>query len=384
MGLIASASCSYAVEIMSGQSVNVGKDQKADDDILAAANDVTISPAVQGDVVAAGNTVAVSGSVKDSAMLAGNNVVLSGPVGNDSWLAGQVVVVSSSVKDNAFLAGNSVGLPRDGSVGKDLLAAGATVNVMGKVGRHLRAAAGALTIAGSVGGNVYAQADKVTVLKGSVINGNLYYESANKAVIEPGAKIVGKTLQTIPAKEKAKPLFWGPFYGLLCLIASIIFGAVMLLVFPVRSQGTSDTIRNSPWASIGIGLAALIGVPIVVVILMITIVGIPVALAATAVYLVLLYAAHILAALAIGQWILGRGGVRIPKPLGSMVLGLLILTVLGLVPVLGPLVRFIAMLAGLGGFLISWWQSRGPSLVPSVPQAQQAPPPAAEGPATAA
>ena len=96
--------------------------------------------------------------------------------------------------------------------------------------------------------------------------------------------------------------------------------------------------------------------PIACGIVFITVVGIPLALAVCAVYLIFLYAAGILAGLAIGQWILGRGRETRPKPVGSMILGVLILALIGLIPYLGTFVGFVALVVGLGGLLISLWR----------------------------
>lgn len=365
LALTAASAGTWAVDIKSGDSVVLGKGEVVKDDVLAGAGQVSIASPVEGDVIAAGQSVSVAGRVKDSTMLAGGTVTLSGPVGNDSFLAGQTVVVSSKVEDNAYLAGSSVVLSEDGSVGKDLLAAGGVVKLMGKVGRHVRATAGQLTIGGEVGGDVFAQAGSLRLVKDAVIRGNLFYESANKAMIDPGARVMGKTVQRIPVREKAKPIFWRPFWWIGCLIAAVAFGAVLLALFPIRTQGAADRVRASFLKSLGLGVLVLIGAPIATILLAITIVGIPLAIAVLLVYMILLYAAAVFTALALGQYILSRSRDRVPQPFGSMILGLVILAVVSLIPFLGWLVKLAAVLVGLGGFLISWWTTRAATAVES-------------------
>ena len=97
--------------------------------------------------------------------------------------------------------------------------------------------------------------------------------------------------------------------------------------------------------------------------------GLPLALAVAAVYIILVYSAKVFAALALGQWILGVGRQTVPKPVGSMILGLIIIAVahylLGLIPVAGcfvqALFKLVVWIVGLGAFLVSWWRSRQPA-----------------------
>jgi hypothetical protein len=347
-----------AVEIKTGQAIVIQKGQPVDDDILAAASEVAIAAPVQGDIVAAGKAIVTTGAVKDSVMLAGRRVTVAGPIGNDSWLAGETTTLDSTVADNAFLAGSEVTLSTNGGVGRDMLAAGEKIRVLGKVGRDLRVAASEAVIGGTVGRDVYAQTDSLIIQKTAVIKGNLWYEANKKATIEPGAKILGKTIHKLPPKEKAKTIFWSPVYWVLTLLMAIVFGGALLMLFPSRSQATADTVRAAFGPSIGIGLAALILTPALAVVLLITIIGIPIGLSLLAVYGVLLYAAWILGALALGQWILGRAGRANPARFGSMILGILILAILGLIPFVGGVFKFVAALLGLGALLISWWRDR--------------------------
>ena len=362
--LIASMSAG-AVELKTGNVVVIPKSQTMDDDILAAASHVTIEPDVEGDVTAAGQSVAVAGRVRDSVMLAGREVHLTGPVGNDAWLAGQSVTIGSKVADNAYAAGSTVVLATDGAVGKDLLIGGGEVSVQGSVGRNLRAAAGDLVIGGTITGNVYASADSIRLFSTAVVKGNLFYESPNRVEVDPGAKVMGKIEHKLPPKEKMKPVFWSGFaWWLGRLIAAILFGAALLTLFPDKSREAADTVRRSFWFSLGVGLVVAIVVPVACVIGLITVVGIPLALAVLFVYSILLYATGIFASLALGTWILGRGRQTPPKPLGSMILGALVLGIVFLVPWIGWLVKLGVVLAGLGAFCVTWWRGRTPQNLP--------------------
>lgn len=345
-----------AAMLRSGNVVDLTGEQPVEEDVLAAGNQVVIDRPVSGDVTAVGQSVVVRGAVEDSVILAGSNVRVDGAVGNDARLAGGTVSLNSSVADNAYLAGGTVSVPDEGSVANDLFVAGGQLNLLGDVGGNVRAAGSDISIGGTVGGNVYARADRVRIPSTAVIRGDLRYTSPNEAQIEPGAQILGETARTEPTD---RPRFWSrAAQWFLGLLAAIVFGIVLITLFPLRSSEAADTIRASFWPSLGVGFLALVAVPVACIILGVTIIGIPLAIAAFLIYLVLLYVGWILTAFAVGRWILGRRSDAAPRPLWSLVLGVVVLAVVGLIPVLGWLAMLVAVVLGLGALLLSWWKGR--------------------------
>jgi len=285
-------------------------------------------------------------------------VVIPGADHNDAWIVGGFVEPNSKVADNAYVCGATVDIAKGASVGKDLIAAAGNLGVAGRIGRDLRASGRSVTIAGTVNGNVYARAQQLRIAKGALVKGNLFYESPNKAIVDPRARIMGETMHRLPRAERMRPVFWPRLAGWIGqLIAAILFGAVLLILFPARVQEAAEGVRQSFWLSLGVGLVVLIAAPVAIVVLAITLVGIPLAIAGLMVYGILLYSAWIFAGLALGQGLLGRARPAPPKPLGSMILGLALLALACLIPIVGGLVMFVAMTAGLGAFLTRWWRS---------------------------
>lgn len=361
--------CAQAVEVKSGDRIEVAKRKTLDDDLLAAGNQVIVNGSVNGDVTAVGSTVTISGPVEDSVLLAGATVNVSGNVGNDAWLAGSQINLSSTVEDNAYLAGSMVTVTDEAQVGRDLLIGGASVDVMGDVGRDLRVGGSSVTISGTVGRNARIRAPNITVAESAVINGNLYYPRDARADIAEGATIRGRVIETSPLRDRERrPSVWSAVLGWFgWLIASIVFGLVVVALFPFFTHQTADTLLAMPWASLGIGFVAFIIIPAAAIILMITIIGIPLGLVLLLIYPVLLFVGYVMAAVVVGQLLLRRFRPSITSLLACVALGLLVFSVVGLIPVLGGLVLFLAMLTGFGALLISWWQSRQPRATGTAP-----------------
>lgn len=349
------ACSAYAVTMKSNNRVTIAQDQPIDDDLLVAGKEVVIRSGAQGDVTAAGSMVTVSGPVAGSVLASGGQVSVTGSVGNDAYLAGGTVAITSSVADNAYLAGGMVVVDEDATVGSDLIAAGRQLRVLGDVAGDAKVSARDLVIGGTVDGSVYANADTVRVLDGAIIRGDLRYTSPNRARISPGARIAGGTVHTMTPKPRFAAAF---LTWLWWLLAIFVYGVVLVLVFPHRTQAAADTVLSAPGISAGVGILALIVVPIAVTIVAITLIGIPVALVALVIYAILLFSSTIFVGLAIGRWALGRFRPNYNKPIIAMGIGVLALSILGLIPFIGWLVKLIVLIMGLGAFLISWWRDR--------------------------
>ena len=139
--------------------------------------------------------------------------------------------------------------------------------------------------------------------------------------------------------------------GLLWLMVT---GVVLLLLFPGVFARSARTIATNPWKSLGLGLAALVVTPVVVMILLFTVLGIPLAFTAMALYAVALLVGFLVAAVFLGD-VGGLLGQRRPSPGGQIVrlLGALIVLALARwIPVVGGLILCLALLFGLGALVL--------------------------------
>ena len=100
------------------------------------------------------------------------------------------------------------------------------------------------------------------------------------------------------------------------------------------------------------GFLFLISVPIIVVLLAVTLVGIPLAILLFVAFIFMLLFAKIFTAVAFGSWVLQKFGQK-QNPYFSLTVGLLLLSVLKLIPFLGMVLSLVITLFGLGAYAIS-------------------------------
>jgi hypothetical protein len=152
--------------------------------------------------------------------------------------------------------------------------------------------------------------------------------------------------------------------GSVLWFAGVFFvGALFLVIFPGLSTRAAETIGRDPWQSLGLGLAILVCVPFVTVVLLITIIGIPLALLLVPLYLLLLFLGWIVTALFLGQRGLAMARRTVPASTGlrllALLLALLVLSMVRHVPLVGGIVAFLALIAGIGALVSQGWARRG-------------------------
>ena len=178
-------------------------------------------------------------------------------------------------------------------------------------------------------------------------------------MIDKGAKIAGKL------NRRSLPMFsierlqasQGPLGALMPMLyllgSALMTGLLFLWLGRGGVEGAIDELIDSPAASGGWGLAAIVGLPIAVVLLSLTIIGAPIgalALLALPLFLLLGYAC---AGLGLGEWFFNRLGE--PRSAGMralhLLVGLAVLGLLGLIPWAGPAVLALAAICGFGALL---------------------------------
>jgi hypothetical protein len=156
---------------------------------------------------------------------------------------------------------------------------------------------------------------------------------------------------------------FGIFIGLAALALWIGFGIATLLLgllvagLAARQTRTATAlISHEPGKTALVGLLALVIPPILAVLAMATIIGIPAGFGLlVVVWPAVAFIGYIVAAIWLGEWLLGRrdGAVRAERPYGAATIGLLVAFVIGLV----PLVTAILSILGLGAVVLAAWRT---------------------------
>lgn len=247
---------------------------------------------------------------------------------------------------------------------------------------------GNLELNGNVHQDVVAMFANVTLGPGAIVDGEIRIVGGNvsgaaQATVRGGIQIVQpKTFIrnpaslspdnfTLPDERTVAANRFLAFLGQAAQVLAVaVLGVIVGLLLPKPTKNIADNITDQPWMSGGAGLLAFLVIPLVLIILTITIILIPFTLLAALAFGV----AALFGWIAVG-YLLGERLAALFKTdwadavsagLGTLVLGIAA-AIIGVIPCLGGVVRFLIICVGLGGVVLSAFGTRPPAVKAAVP-----------------
>ncbi len=296
-----------AAELVAGSAVTIAADELLDDDLYAMGSAVEIAGDVTRDVFAMAGTVTVDGRVGGDVTAMAGTIRASGPVAGSLRVAGGTVEVTGPIGwDLAVLGAGSVTVGPSATVAHDVaLLGGGSLTLEGTVNGDVRGNVGTLVLRGHVKGDIDVTAERVEVADGARVGGSLRYRSPQPATIAPGAQIVGSVeyTPTEGAAERPRGTLdrvndWLSTV-LLRLGWALVAGTLLVLAFPRQTTQVTDTLRWAPLWTLLWGVLLLVVVPLVVLVLAFTVIGLAAALLLLGLYLAVLYLSQVLVGIAV-------------------------------------------------------------------------------------
>jgi hypothetical protein len=217
---------------------------------------------------------------------------------------------------------------------------------------------GNTTVAGTVAENVVSFNGLVTIRSGAEVGGDLV--SRQTPVVEDGATVRGET-RANPGELFRRPL---PFFGLIAAwlavsVSVLVLGLLILWLAPRGADAVADVWRTATGPSVGWGLILLVGLPLLAIVLLITLVGIPFGVGLLLGLFLIYSVGYTLGALVVGGWF-----VKPPRSrMAAFLVGFAILRLLALIPFVAGLVGAAAAVIGLGALAVAVWRARRPTAV---------------------
>ena len=321
--------------------------------VLAVALALAALPGVAtADQRAGGTVVVAEGEQLDSLTATGGTVVVRGTVTGDvDAYAGSVVVAEGGVVEGTLRA-YAGSLRIEGTVGGNAVAyAGSVVlSESGRVGGSLGAAAGEVTVAGSVRGDVTAGAALVALAPSAEVGNDVNYDGRLERA--PGATVGGQVRAADDVGLGPAPPALPPgtvlVYGIL---SNLLVGAVLLYAGEDFTLSVAENAVLDTGPSLLHGAGALVAVPLALLALAVTVVGLPVAAAVLLALPVLGWVAAVLGRFALGAWLVSFADVD--RPLAGLAVGVVFVAALTRVPFgVGTGVRVAVLALGLGAAVV--------------------------------
>ena len=430
LGLLFLVTPAQAATPRNGETVTIAADETIDDDVYLFGNTVIIDGTVKGDAIAMAQRVIVNGTVEGNLEAAAASVTVNGRVGRNVRAVGYAVNLGpqARVGKDTLVGGWSLITAPGSVIQGDVMAGTYQARLEGEIGQDYDGSHTALDLNGSVGGNVSVEispdsssqtvnpamfipgmqatsvprvAPGFRVGDNAQIHGSLSYTSPVAAAISSSAQISGPVQQTTNvAAEQARQAAAeqaaykaSPQARLLDFlrrwVTLLIVGLLLVwLAWPLMSSAAVIMTERLA-ASVGWGVAALVGTPFVLLLLILVavILGITFGLmtlsgpsVASVVGALLASGGLLFAFLTAVAWVskvvvgiaLGRAIFARTSPAGTgsrwwpMLLGVSLLAfglwALSFIPYLGGLADLVITVLGLGALVVAAWNRWRPTV----------------------
>lgn len=344
-----------AMDTKAGNSIYVAKEEIITGNFYAVGSTITIDGDIGGDLIAAAQTINVNGRIEGDIIAAAQNIVINGEVGGNIRIAGNSLTVNGAVARNVNLFGANIVIGNNAKIGWDVFAAAANVEIRGDIAGTLSGQAEKVTIAGKIGENIKLklsgnEKEELIIAPGALVAGNLTYTSIKAAKISESKAIGGKIQQNIPKIEKNQAFISWLFRKLFAIFSALVVGLALVLIFKKIIPKILAKMGENPLKTMLPGLIIMFIVPPIALILILTFIGIPLALIISAWWLVATYIARIIAAILAGQiivkYLFKKNNFNL---FWSLILGVFVCWLLFAIPFVGWIIYLFATWLGLGG-----------------------------------
>lgn len=313
-------------------------------------------------IMAIDETVVANGTANGLIMLCGSTIS-SNANGDYAFIAGREVNISGNITRDAFVVGETVTIENTGIINRDLYVCASKVIINGAVNRNIYVASSELLVGDKayIRGDVHSATDKIVISETANILGTVEYRSDASVVSIPESiqvnrievetnKNQGNVSKSFDFNEKILEL-------LMVFVTFILMLAIVPEFFTKIDERYALNAKEL-FKAFGIGVLLLIVVPIVSIILMVTIVGLPIAFVALLLYIIAFIITGAVAGYTIVKAIFGS---KVNKFVAGTA-GVIGYKLLMCVPVLGGIVYFFCISLTLGVMYMTFRKNKGKKL----------------------
>ena len=318
---------------VSNENVIVSKEVLGDG--YSAGRQIELNKNVGGDIIVAGETIditsnEVKGNVRTASRILNIN---SKNIKNITSAAQDITIGKNTTAKGVYLVAQNINFR--GSC-KSFYADGSSIIINGKVDGDLKVNCDELIIAdnGEVTGDIEVLSPKEPVLNSKVSMENVKYTKVEKDKNDNQFnKIVG-------------------FSTLISLLSSLLLGIVIYILFKKFFIRTKDLLAKEPLAVILGGMGSFILLPLVSLLLLITVIGVPLGLVSLIMYFIIVYLSPVILGIILGRIVLTQKNHYL-----QVLVGVLVVRILSLLPIVGTFIWVVSGIIVQGYIMYEFYQS---------------------------
>ena len=347
--LVVAPLSAFAATVHVGDYFLKGKDT-APDDVYAVGDQVTLAGKVEGDVIAIAGKVFSDSDITGDVLFIGEEVTVEGVVKDDVRTVGGTVTINGLVKDDVVAIGSKVFVSDTARIEGSLYIIGGEAEVHGTILGEAKVLSSKFLLTGVVEKDLEMWG-KASFAQPARIGGDFIYHAKGKASAPVNVGIAGKVIldETKGARMHAPRALIGGLYSLKVLMM-LALGFLLFFLARERSEEVLLEILPNFWMRVLRGLLIMLVLPMLIVLLIPTVIGIPIALCLAMLFIVLLLLSWAYSGILLGAWCERIFFKRSAFPLSyrPVLLGIILLSVISLIPVIGPLFYAALLLSAVG------------------------------------
>jgi cytoskeletal protein CcmA (bactofilin family) len=347
-----------------GFTIKAGETHKGN--VVRFAPSIAIEGTLDGDMYTTSQTVRISGVVTGDVFVAGGQIDLTGTVEKSFRAAAANVVIDGTVQGNVLVTGGSLTLGSKAHVQGSVSAYTGQFTHHGVIDGSLTFTGGTAILSGKVQEDANLTADALAVEPGARVEGDIEYSTRKpmdaelKAITGGDVTYNEKPVQERKKRETTERSVGGSKFSIGVRIAfftaAFLFGCALLAVFSAHEPKVTAAIRTDALRCAGTGFVSIL-VTIAVCLSMILIITIPFVAIYLVAYVVAVYLAKIPVAIWLGRIVLEK--IRPSSgPYLALFVGLILLSIVFMIPVLGVLAWIFSALLGLGAMTMTYLAHR--------------------------
>lgn len=366
-----------AANFVSGDKVRIKEVQNSD--CYAAGSEIVCQRSVQGDLVACAGEIIIDDTIQGDLLATAGTININAPVGDDIRVAGGELIICDFVGGDVIVFGGSIRITELAEISGDIICFGGEISLYGHVKGNILVYGGVLRLNnrvdgnvefrggnvdfnGNVAGNMTLQAEKIEVGSDASCSGLINYWQKEGELEFPANCAQTQFDPGLAMDDKNGG--WSTLAGLLgigiitywIIFILSVFLVLMLLEYYLNRQfiAVADEIKRSFISCFGYGMLYLLGIPVLILLSFIIIIGFPVGLVALSIYgLSLLYATAVIG-LTLTHYFKSRSKQNWSyfQIVMYALLTVIIIKIIFFIPWLGTLLKTIAMATVYGAFLM--------------------------------
>ncbi|NCD00661.1 hypothetical protein EOL94_01030 [bacterium] len=347
-----------AVNIKNSENIIINENQIVAGNFYVTASNLEIKGVINGDLIAISQNINVSGKILGDIISISEKLKVEGEVeGNIRSLSSEEIYINNYVGKNITVLTKNLKLGPNAEIIWDALIGSLNTEIKGKINGNIDTFTEKLFLSGIVKKdlNIFLpnkkNSNQIQISNEAQVLGNLNYTNSEKIEVN-SEKISGEIVFNKKNKEKNTASFIWKI--ILSIFSALVVGLVLINIFKSAINKFNGRLTKNIEKKLLPGFLFLILTPVASFVLILTIIGIPLAVIVLCLWIILIYLTKIFAGISLG-YVLKKKIFKCKDKnlMKDLIIGVPLLFLSFKIPFIGPIISLLTIIIVLGNIWIN-------------------------------